>query len=272
MKTLNLIRSSEDKGYLYRKVPREDHCSTLVNEDTQFYLDGELRGIYLQHWEPAESLRKHILSIKRWDSGTRTSGVATLSRNFGFSPRNPLMQGRDYCKRSLLARDYREVSDALWNMSAQVEEVLKLYSPDRQARQEKEVHARVRPEYIIPGSSFTSGICNKNNPLQYHYDAGNFEGFFSAMLAFKSHTSGGHLNLPEYDLKLDIGDCSLCLFDGQTELHGVTPIIRDGQGYRFTIVFYTLEALWKCLPYTEELRRAQISRTKSEMKRAGITK
>lgn len=180
--------------------------------------------------------------------------------------------GRDYCSKSALSREQPDVTSALFKMAEAVEGLLKQYGGDRSEKQHREVRARVPKDYIIPNCNFTSGIVNRNNPLQYHYDAGNFEGFFSAMIAFKRNTAGGHLNLPEYDVQLDIGDRSVLLFDGQAELHGVTPITRDSTGYRFTVVFYTLEQLWKCLPYSEEIRRAQINRTKTEMKRAGILK
>lgn len=257
---------------MYRTTPRETDCTQTISESCQLYLHGQLKAIYIQDWTEAEELRPHILAIKRWDHGTRLSGVPTLSRTFGYTPRRPMQGGRDYCSKAALAREQPPVYEALCRMAAKIEGLVKEYGGDRFDRQQKEVHARVPRDYIIPNSNFTSGIVNRNNPLQYHYDAGNFEGFFSAMIAFKKNTGGGHLNLPEYDVKLDIGDRSVLLFDGQDELHGVTPITRDSIGYRFTVVFYTLEQLWKCLPHKEEIRRAQINRTKTEMKRAGITK
>src|SRR5260221_500728 len=124
----------------------------------------------------------------------------------------------------------------------------------------------------MPGSVFTSGIINQDNPLQYHYDAGNFEGTWSVMAVFKEQVSGGHLILPEFNVKLACQDSSIVVFDGQSELHGVSPIRKMAEeAYRFSVVFYALEALCKCGTPKEELRRAQIQRTKVEMKRAKLT-
>jgi hypothetical protein len=272
MTRIDLIPTPEDRAGLYRTPPREEDCSIFIEESCELYLHGELRGIYIHDWPDAEPLRQHILSIKRWDNGRRMTGVVTRSRVFGYSPRRPLMNHKDYCSKASLAREQPVVDQALCSMAAKIENVLRHYSSERHQRQANEVTQRVRGDYIIDGSSFTSGIVNNNNPLQYHYDAGNFEGFFSAMLAFKENTSGGHLNLPEYNVKIAIGDRSMLLFDGQADLHGVTPIRKAANGYRYTVVYYTLEDLWRCLPYTEEIRRAQISRTKTEMKRAGVSK
>ena len=44
------------------------------------------------------------------------------------------------------------------------------------------------------------------------------------MLGIKKWITGGHLVIPEYDVALEISDGSMCLFDGQAHIHGVTPI------------------------------------------------
>ncbi len=63
--------------------------------------------------------------------------------------------------------------------------------------------------------------------------------------------------VPEYDIGLEVADQSLTLFDGQALLHGVTPFRRSGpQGYRFTVVYYSLQQMWQCLPPGEEAKRA----------------
>ncbi len=133
--------------------------------------------------------------------------------------------------------------------------------------------AEVNQDFKIPGSVFTSGILNYDNPLQYHYDAGNIEGTWSMMAVFKNKTMGGNLILPEYDVKLSCSDRSIVIFDGQSELHGVSPIVKtEKESYRYSIVFYALAGMLKCGTRAQELKRAQITRTKTEMKRAGVLK
>ena len=115
---------------------------------------------------------------------------------------------------------------------------------------------------------FTSGIVNKNNQINYHFDTGNFTEVFSAMLAFKNDMVGGHLVLPQYDLALEIADGSLTLFDGQKALHGVTPIhYKSDRSYRFTMVYYSLKNMWHCLEIDDELARIRNVKTVREKKR-----
>lgn len=97
------------------------------------------------------------------------------------------------------------------------------------------------PEWRLEGSIFSSGVCNKNSQIQYHRDFGNFKGVYSCMIGLKDGIQGGHLICPEIDLKFEIADGSLLVFNGQDLIHGVSPIVKTKPGaYRYTIVFYTL--------------------------------
>lgn len=135
-----------------------------------------------------------------------------------------------------------------------------------------EVHGRhraaaseVREQWMIPGSVFTSGIVNYNNPLQYHFDAGNFSQVCSAMIGFRHKTQGGHLACPELGIAFEIGDRSLILFDGQKLLHGVTPIKRlADDAFRFTIVYYSLKQMWNCDTVRGEVDRLRTKRSEIE--------
>jgi hypothetical protein len=89
------------------------------------------------------------------------------------------------------------------------------------------------------------------------------------MLGFKKDIEGGHLTIPELDLAFDIGDQSLLLFDGQSLLHGVTPFRRTTDAaMRYTVVFYSLEGMWRCEPPGEELKHFNRARTRNERLRA----
>ena len=127
----------------------------------------------------------------------------------------------------------------------------------------KIVAEKVKPDWILGRSPFTSGVINKNNQLNYHFDSGNFKDVFSNMIAFRNKIEGGRLSIPEYDIGLEIDDSTVTLFDGQKILHGVTPIqYLSPESYRFTIVYYSLSQMWKCTTPKEELER--IKRIKTE--------
>ena len=107
---------------------------------------------------------------------------------------------------------------------------------------------------------------NKNNPLKYHLDSGNFKGVLSNMIVFKKGTSGGHLVIPQLDLALEVVDNSLTIFNGQEILHGVSPIEYDEtDGYRYSVVYYSLEQMWKCDPIDDEIVRIRQMKTEREI-------
>ena len=115
---------------------------------------------------------------------------------------------------------------------------------------------------------FTSGIVNKNNQLNYHYDSGNFRGVYSNMLVFKGDVSGGHLVIPEINISLEVADNSITIFDGQDLLHGVSPIkYLHKESYRYSIVYYSLERMWQCMEVGEEIDRIRKKKMEREIKR-----
>jgi hypothetical protein len=115
---------------------------------------------------------------------------------------------------------------------------------------------RILPEYTITKTPFTSGVVNKENALAYHFDKGNFAGMQSAMIVLCKDIMGGHLVLPEYNVAFKIKNNTLILFDGQNVLHGVSPIKKcNDKGYRYSIVYYSMKELWKCLTQEEEIIR-----------------
>ena len=88
------------------------------------------------------------------------------------------------------------------------------------------------------------------------------------MVAFKSNTKGGYLSLPQYDVGFEIANNSLMLFDGQKILHGVTTFkLLSKDAYRISIVYYSLQQMWKCEPVSAELARIKDVRTELEKTR-----
>lgn len=85
------------------------------------------------------------------------------------------------------------------------------------------------------------------------------------MIVFKDDVEGGYLSVPEYDIGFELKNNSILLFDGQSILHGVTPIYFKSQnGHRFSIVYYSLKQMWKCLEITEEIAWARKRKTERE--------
>jgi hypothetical protein len=58
------------------------------------------------------------------------------------------------------------------------------------------------------------------------------------------------------------------MFDGQAILHGVSPFrLTRPDGFRFSIVFYSLQQMWRCDPKAESLELAARRRTERERAR-----
>lgn len=271
MRTLEVKQRAEfdPREYVKRSALETDY-STLVQEDTVVTVEGHPQIAYFNFKDRIDfdELRRTLKRV-HYPETVRTGGLKTRSRVFGYQPRITLR--RDYCTATSLRAEHPDQDKVVCDYGRLITmEYIKQF-PERFQRHKTWVEENVLPEWHMEQSIFTSGIINKNNPLKYHYDAGNIKGVNSCMLALKHNVSGGYLAVPEYDLGFEIADGSLIIFDGQSLLHGVTPIKTYGaDAYRYTVVYYTLQGMWKCEPLSAELARIRAVKTKRERKRAGI--
>lgn len=207
-----------------------------------------------------------MLDRVRFPTTARTSGLPSTSRVFGYEPRRTIRQ--DYCKATILTSEEPEVHAVLAAWAGVLADHYARLLPD-QAREHRLVASGVRREYLLPGRMFTSGIVNRSNRLRYHQDRGNKPGLWSAMLVLRHAMSGGHLHVPEYDALLELPHGALLLFNGADLWHGVTPMVEErADAVRYSLVFYTLAGMWRCLPPAEELERIRQVKTGREQRRA----
>lgn len=242
----------------YERFINED-C-TLLDEDT-----GEIIGIYFTMPETPSKLLMALMTIK-YETNKRLNGLITHSRIFGWRPREKIRN--DYCSATSLASKQPQQHAILIEFAKVLTKYYKKFVPKLFKEHKKIADDNILKDWMIKGTPFSSGIVNKNNELHYHYDAGNFKDVYSNMVAFKSNIQGGFLSIPEYGIGLEIATNSVLLFDGQKILHGVTPIkLLNENSYRYTIVYYTLKAMWGCEPVSEEVARYKEKRTILEHKR-----
>lgn len=247
----------------------EGDYETLIRKDTLIKIDGKPAILYmkLNDWD-FEPLRNCLMGIK-YDSTTRSSGLKTTSRVFGYQPRIPMR--RDFCTKTSLAHDTPEKNALVCEYGHQIVPLYRQAFPEIFEEHNAWVEEKVLSEWKINQTPFTSGIINKNNPLKYHFDAGNIKDVCSCMLAMKRSSGGGYLSFPELGLGFEIADKSLTIFDGQSLLHGVTPIRKLSENaHRYTIVYYTLHQMWKCEPLTEEIARIRKVKTQRELRRTSL--
>lgn len=269
MRYVELERREIDLTQFAHRAPAEEDCAEVIAEDTTILVAGVPLVVYRTNIgteHEAADIATRLQQVK-YARTVRTTKLLTQSRTLGFQPRNTIR--RDFCTAAKLAWEEPETHARLCDYARKAVAEYQAYGAELLEKHLSVVEDRVREEFRIPGTPFTSGIVNKNNPLFYHFDSGNDHDVWSCMFCFRGKTDGGMLALPEFGVKVAIANRSLLMFDGQQILHGVTPILGRGRGaYRFTVVYYSRREMWNCLPLDEEVARIRMTRTSRERKRA----
>lgn len=266
MKTLVLKKRNLDLNEYIKRTALETDYETLITEPTILVdaEDGQVKIIYdyLTDFNTDEVV--DALKRIKYHEGQRSRGLVSRSRIFGYRPR--LEMRADFCSTTSLAVEAPTEHALVAGLATKLEEHYKKYNQQGYAKHKAIADEKVKPAYRMEGTSvFTSGIINKNNPLKYHFDTGNFKDVYSCMIVFKGGIEGGYLAVPEYNIAFQLPNNSIFLFDGQGILHGVTPIRRlNEQSYRFSVVYYSLKRMWQCLTVDEELARIRKKKTERE--------
>ena len=263
MQTITVQKTKDCKEKVKTTVLLSDSRQT-IKEPCILVENGQLIAIYTYLEKDTTELLRSVMNIE-YVTGKRARGLLSTSRIFGTRPR--LTSHHDYCSNTSLQYDFPSQNDVICSFGKDMEAIYKEHSPERYAKHVEEVKD-VLPEWKIADTVFTSGIVNKNNQLKYYFDTGNFNNVFSAMIVLKAGVRGGNLCLPEYEIDFELGNNAVLLFDGQNILHGVTPIFRDyPTAYRYSLVYYSLKQVRKCLPFQEEIQRIRDTKMQREITR-----
>jgi hypothetical protein len=259
-----------DRGGKFR-VAKDSDADVLISSSTRVFDGAEPVIVYqtISHDEIGALLS--AFRATKFSSSTRTGGLLTHSRVFGFQPRVTVR--RDYCCITSLAAEAPKENGVFFDYARQASRLFEDALPYKFLAHKQLVDSAVRPVWRIPDSVYTSGIVNKDNALHYHTDSGNFPGSWNAMYALSRDCAGGNLVLPEYRLAFSFSEPAYIVFPAQEIVHGVTPLhTRSASSYRYSIVFYALAGMRHCLPPEEELQRIRAVKTTRELKRAGLVK
>lgn len=266
MQFLSVKKNKIDIKEFSSRHATESDCELLIDKDTTILVDNIPAIVYIANiGSQIDSLFSVLENIK-YDTSTRTSGLVTTSKIFGYSPRNEIRQAS--CRAASIAYKQPYESEILNKFAAVAGSKYFEVNNQLALRHKQMTEERVVSAFRLKDSMFTSGIVNQNNPLKYHFDSGNYHGVWSAMFALKKGITGGHLACPEFNLSLKCQHGSLTFFDGQSILHGVTPIIKNNKdAKRYTVVYYSLRKMWSCEEPKKEIERMRISRMKTETRR-----
>lgn len=251
MRTLDVVRRAPDPLRL-KSPPRLEHCAEIVRGPVTLTENGSPLLILSSVQVPPQ-FRAACHSIEA-KTTLRTNGLKTTARAFGTVTRN-LIRG-DFCRASEVAATHSTEHAALTLMGVRLAEVYAAHAPEAYAEHARKAEGVPR-DFRLRDTPFTSGSLNKNSSLAYHLDKGNAQSAWSAMVVLRERVTGGFLVLPEFGVSLELPDGACLLFDGQATWHGLTPIVAEPGGYRYSVVYFSLKEAWKCLPYTDELARIQ---------------
>lgn len=189
----------------------------------------------------------------------RTNNLQTHSKVIGYTQRNGIRNNE--CSLAISSVETPKAHEIMMRLGKYVAKIYKQYLPmeyEDHIQKLKQKEKTILDEYIIPETPFTSGIVNKNTALTYHRDDGNIPNTMSCMLTLKNEVSGGYLVFPELEIAFECSNNSLLFMNGSKWIHGVSPFnLASKNGYRYTIVYYSLKGMWQCLPIDMELEHAR---------------
>jgi len=267
MRKVDVFTRDINERELFRCAAREEDAEILVDEPGMFYLDGKPFLLYdILKSDPSDI--EEVLPTFPFKKDLRSGGLKTNSTIFGYMPRIPLRQ--NYASSTAFAVNHRESHNRVIKRADEIEELFKQYFPEEYRRQRLWVESNILPDWRIRNTVFTSGIVNSNNQLHYHYDSGNMPGSYACMLSYVKNLEAGHLVFPSLNVKFKLKNNSFMLFNNYKCLHGVSPMNFNDEGYRYTVVYYTLRDLKIARSIDEELKRARTVMQKIHKKRAGI--
>lgn len=270
MQTLVIKRKPLDlREYCNRRAAASD-CSQLLTDEFKL-VDEESGKVVAVYCKPSgddaafNDIFEACLKVN-YQTTHRTNGLKTTSRIFGFNPRNAIR--KDFCSVASFANEQPDLHQRILRGGALAAKYYALHNQELYDEHLATTREKIVDEWQLPDVPFTSGIINDNNPLCYHFDSGNFKNVWSAMIVLKHKIAEGYLAMPEYDVMCEVANHSIFYFDGQGILHGVTPIKKLApDSRRFSLVYYSLQAMWNCQPLRDEIARARMRREQVEQRR-----
>lgn len=259
MRTLNTRQFKKivsDEIFLDQPTQQRHYGDNLVTESCRINLDKGRSIIYLTNDDPSiDELLPHLTKLK-FSKATRKASK-DQSMLFGAVPAG--VNKVHHCSRGAVINKDLQLHNLLCNKYGQLmTDLLKIYlTPWLKIGLKFLTEGLIYDDYIMYNSIHTSGVINKNNEMYYHRDTENRKHMYSGMIVYKKNVSGGYLVFPEYGFAIQLSNRSILLFYGKGLIHGVTPTVKQcKEAYRYSVVFYTMDKIKKCLSFKEEIQKA----------------
>lgn len=186
---------------------------------------------------------------------SRTARAASVpTAIIGFFDRYPRIP---YCRQTAFTMDHPDLWQKALPYIQKVNEIFKEYAPEHHAKQQEFVKA-IHPDFIIPGTAFSTLTINRDWRTALHQDCGDFRSGLGVMTVLQGGTySGCELVFPRYRCAVDMRTGGVALADVH-EFHGNAPLEGvPGQFVRISAVFYVREKMSECGSKEFELERAK---------------
>lgn len=152
--------------------------------------------------------------------GTRTRAMPVKSGIMGAMDPGP---NRDYCRLTNFTREHTDKWEATHPLLRKMAALFSEHVPDRYRNQMDRVE-QTHPEWVVPGTPFTTITVNNSYSTGVHTDSGDLDAGFSCLaVGRRGDWTGGVLSFPEYRVGADLAHGDLILMDAH-EWHGNTAI------------------------------------------------
>lgn len=189
-------------------------------------------------------------------AATAPSGIVGA---FDRSPRFP------HCRLSKFTTEHYDRYQRSIPFIQQVNDVFRTENPSRHAAQ-KAVCEQTHPDYIIPGTVFTTITVNKNWRTALHQDAGDLRSGFGVLSVLsEGRYEGGYFVIPKYGIAVDMQHTDVLLADVH-EWHCNTELVGVSKYWtRLSTVFYYRSKIIGCTSLDKELEIAKNRREGTPM-------
>lgn len=272
----------EKKG----KILTDDDYNVLVTGPTRvFSPEGQLLAVYrpggiskellAEKYDTLHSLKSLQTNNRGLASGSvrvaregskRSSAKPVASAIIGsYDAKMPKM----YCRLTAWTGAELEKWEDLLPLFQVIGTHFKEQVPDRYAVQMGKV-METKPEWVVPGTPFTTITVNNTYPTGVHTDSGDLEeGFSNLSCLRRGDYSGGIFVFPEYRVGFDMQDGDVLLMDAH-QWHGNTRMeLHSDDAERISIVCYYRTDMAKCGTAAEEADRAAVFAEKRALAAVG---
>lgn len=280
------VRSRIPKEELDLKVGKvigDDAYNVLLTGASRVYMpNGKLLCVYLpgalsgrvseEQYEVLHALRSDKTNNRGLASGSQSTKVGEQKRSYFMHVSSSILGAFEpagqfkFCRLTAWTGRHLPEWELLQPLFQLVSKRMAQYVNDRYEAQMEEI-VKTHPDWVVPGTPFTTITVNNTYPTGVHTDKGDLDKGFSTIFCLRRGSyTGGRFVFPEYRVAVDLQDGDLILMDAH-QWHGNTALVcACGEkrtsfcqvcgAERISVVSYMRTAMTSCGSEAEEVRRA----------------